>query len=63
MPKEKSEYRDNLEDLHSYFGEKRLLTIKDVAEYCGRSREFVTRLYGLTKEGITTATLARRMCQ
>lgn len=63
MPREKPEYRDNLEDLRAYFGDKRLLTIKDVAEYCGRSREYVTRLYGLTKGGITTATLARKMCQ
>lgn len=62
MPREKPEYRDNLEELRAYFGDKRLLTIKDVAEYTGRSRDYVVRLYGLTKAGITIATLARKMC-
>lgn len=61
--KETTEYRDNLEELTKVFGTKRLLTAQDVAEYCGRTRRFVTELYKIPKSGITTATLARRMCQ
>jgi len=61
--REAPEYRDNLEELTKFFGKKRLLTAQDVAEYTGRTRRFVTELYQIPKTGITTATLARRMCQ
>ncbi len=61
--REKDEYRDNLEELTEYFGRRRLLTIQDVARYTGRTRQYVTKLYRIPKTGITTATLARRMCE
>ena len=61
--KELAEYRDNLEELTKFFGKKRLLTAQDVADYTGRTRRFVTEIYQIPKSGITTATLARRMCQ
>lgn len=35
---------------------------KAQADYTGRTRRFVTELYQIPKTGITTATLARRMC-
>ena len=61
--KELQEYRDNYESLMAYFGDKRLLRIKDVAKYCGRDERTVKELYDIQKGGITIPTLARRMCQ
>ena len=61
--RELPEYRDNYESLLEFFGSKRLLTITDVAEYCGRDRRTVQALYDIPKTGITIPTLARRMCR
>ena len=61
--REKADYRDNLEELTRYFGNKRLLTIKDVSEYCGRTWSYVKKTYEIDKDGITTVSLARKMCQ
>lgn len=61
--RETEAYRDNYESLVSFFGQKRLLTASDVAEYCGRDRRLVKRLYDIPKSGITVSTLARRMSQ
>lgn len=63
MPRERPEYRDNYEALLDYFGmRRRLLTARDVAEFCGRDQRTVKKIYDIPKEGITIATLARRMC-
>ena len=62
MPREKEGYRDNMEALLEYFGGKRLLSIEDVAEYCGRDRRFVKKRFGIDKNGIMLPVLARRMC-
>ena len=59
--RETEEYRDNYESLVSFFGPKRLLTASDVAEYTGRDRRSVKRIYDIPKSGITVSTLARRM--
>lgn len=61
--REHEAYRDNLESLLEFFGNKRLLTASDVAEYCGRDRRFVKQLYDIPRTGITVNTLARKMCQ
>lgn len=61
--KEPEAYRDNYESLLAYFGNKRLLTASDVAEYTGRDRRFVKALYDIPRSGITVPTLARRMCR
>ena len=61
MPKD-IEYRDNLEALLAFFGERRLVTAKDVARYTGRDKRFVAELYQIPATGITLPTLARRMC-
>lgn len=61
MPKD-IEYRDNLEALLAFFGERRLVTAKDVARYTGRDKRFVSELYQIPSTGITLPTLARRMC-
>lgn len=59
--RETEAYRDNYESLIAYFGQKRLLTVSDVAEYCGRDRRFVKDLYDIPRGGITVPTLARKM--
>nr|DAN03552.1 MAG TPA: helix-turn-helix domain protein [Caudoviricetes sp.] len=63
MPRELKEYRDNLEALLGFFGDKRLVTASEVARYTGRDRRTVAKLYNIQKEGITLPTLARRMCR
>ena len=60
--RETEAYRDNYESLLAYFGNKRLVTAVDVAQYTGRDRRFVARLYDIPKGGITVPTLARKMC-
>jgi len=61
--RELPEYRDNYESLLAFFGNKRLLTASDVAQYTGRDWRFVKNLYDIPKTGITIPTLARRMCR
>lgn len=63
MPRELKEYRDNYAALLEFFGDKRLLSISDVARYTGCDRRTVRKLYSITAEGITIPTLARRMCR
>lgn len=63
MPRELREYRDNLEALIAFFGDKRVVTVTDVARYTGRDRRTVQRIYNIAKDGITLPTLARRMCR
>lgn len=62
MPKEDAAYRDNLAELKEFFGSKRLVTAKDVADYTGRDKRTVVKLYQISPDGITLPTLARRMC-
>lgn len=63
MSREKPAYRDNVEALLRYSGGKHLLTVSDVAAYCGRDRRTVIRKYDLRPGGITVETLARRMSE
>lgn len=58
---EKSTYRDNLADLLDFFGGRRLLTAVDVGRYLGIDRRTAARRYNIGKDGITAATLARRL--
>lgn len=62
MPREKPEYRDNLEDLLAFFGGRRLLTKTDVAAYLKIDPRTASKRYGIGREGITAPTLARRLC-
>ncbi len=62
MASKETEYRDNLAELKEFFGERRLVTAKDVARYTGRDKRFVSELYQIPSTGITLPTLARRMC-
>jgi hypothetical protein len=63
MPRELPEYRDNYESLLAFFGNKRMLFPKEVADYCGRDPRTVMKRYRFGREGITIPTLARRMCE
>lgn len=63
MPREHEEYRDNLEALTAFFGNKRLVTVSDVVRYTGCTRRTVQKLYDIKQGGITLPTLARRMCR
>lgn len=59
--REKSEYRDNLEDLLRYFEGKRLITKTEAAAYLGIDVRTATKRYGIGKEGITLPALARKL--
>jgi hypothetical protein len=63
MPREKEGYRDQLEQITAYFGERRLLSIADLEKYLGRERRYVIKRLGIAnpKDGITTVELARRL--
>lgn len=64
MPREKEGYRDELEQLLGFFGDRRVLNSKDVARYTGRDYRWCQRTYGIeTKTGISVVTLARKLCQ
>lgn len=63
MAKEKSEYRDILEDASEYFGGKRLLSVADVAKYLKVDRRTVVERFGISKMGITLPALARRLSE
>ena len=64
MPREPFAYRDNLEDLLSFFGGKRILNLKEVCEYTGRDPRWVKRRFGIeTGKGISVPTLARMLCE
>lgn len=63
MSRELEAYRDNFEALKEYFGGKMLLTAKEVGEYCGIDFRTAQRRFGITRDGITIPTLARRMAR
>lgn len=64
MPREPYAYRDNLEDLLSFFGGKRILSIKDVAAYTGRNEKWCKQRFRIeAKKGISVPTLARMLCE
>ncbi len=64
MARENESYRDNLEQLISYFGkDHNLLTAAEVAKFCGKCPRTVSTIYEIPRHGITMATLARRMCR
>ena len=61
MGRELPSYRDNLEQLLAYFGDKRLGYAKDVAEYCGCCSRTAAKRFNIPREGIMIPTLARNM--
>ena len=51
-------YRRNVERIKAMYPNKELLTIKDVAQFLGRSNNFVARTYPFRNRMISVATLA-----
>jgi hypothetical protein len=59
MARENETYRAELEQIRNVFGMKNLLTVTDVANYTGRSRNWVRQKFGISgKDGITAVKLA-----
>ena len=64
MPRENEFYRDNLEALRTHFGaNKNVLTIKDVADYCGLCPQTARTRFEIGIHGISLPTLARKLSQ
>ena len=61
MPREPLAYRANLEDLLQFFGGRRMLNLKDVAQYTGRDYRWCKDRFGIGKNGISTPKLARML--
>ena len=61
MPRKNINYRDNLERLIEHFGKKEILSIQDVINYTGKSRNFVTKNLMLGRY-ITVCNLAKVFC-
>ena len=61
MAREMEGYRDQLEDILTFFDGRRLLTVTDVAKYLGRERRCVQARFGIGPDGITAVGLARKL--
>lgn len=61
MPREKPTYRLELEELTRYFGPRRILTVTDVANYTGRSRNWCREHLGCSYDGMTVVQLAHAL--
>ena len=61
MPREKAAYRDNLESLLEYFGEKRMYRPFEVAQYLGVNVRTVKKRFEFEKGYITIVNLARAL--
>jgi len=60
MSREKENYRDELEQLNSFFPDKRVLFASDVARYTGRDPRWCKKVYGIQpSQGITIVALAK----
>lgn len=61
MAREKDGYRDNLERLNERFPDRELLTIADVMDFCGISRNTARKWFKFnpTTKRISKADLAR----
>ncbi len=63
MGREKEGYRDELEQLLDHFGDRRVLSVADVARYTGRDRRWCQRIYGIDPDKVITVVgLARVLC-
>jgi hypothetical protein len=62
MAREHIDYRNNLELLLEAFPDRKVLMIRDVANYTGRSRGFVKKQYFADSKNISLPALARKLC-
>lgn len=60
--REKEDYRAILESLVGHF-RKHWLYPKEIADYLGMDYRTAMKKFGISREGISIETLARRMCQ
>ena len=58
---ENAHYRDNLEDLLKFLNGKRILSISDITQYTGLDRRTIKKRFGVSSEGISIATFARKL--
>lgn len=63
MPREHELYRPILEDILSFTGGRRMMSMKDVCKYTGRENRWVKEHLGVTRDGVTVHELARRMAK
>lgn len=64
MAREPAAYRDNLEDILSFFQGKRMLNLTEVSSYLGKDRRWCRDHLGIdSKMGISAATLARKLSE
>lgn len=63
MAREAEYYRDVLEQLLIYFGNKRVLTAKEVAAHDGCDPRTASKRYDISRDGISIYVLARKMCK
>lgn len=62
MSREKEGYREELEQILSYFGNKRVLTVTDVSQYTGKTPKWCRKQYGVCKNHpLSAVQLARAM--
>lgn len=63
MPREKTDYRANLERLNEIFPEKEMLSVADAKRIMGYSSlDTVKKYVPFTNRRVSKATLARIMC-
>lgn len=58
MPREPETYRMELEQILAAFGDKRILSVSEVARYLGRSRKWCRDHLGISGDGVTAVKLA-----
>lgn len=63
MPREPETYREHLEDILTFFGNKRILSVTDVAKYLGKTRNWTRDHFGISKDGITAVSLANKLAK
>lgn len=63
MPREREMYRPILEDILSFTGGRRMMSLKDVCQYVGRENRWVKEHLGVTREGVTAMELAHRLAK
>ena len=56
-------YRPILEDILSFTGGRRMMSMKDVCLYVGRENRWVKEHLSVTREGITAHELAKRLAK
>ena len=64
MPREKAAYRENLESVLQFLGDRRhLLCIKDVQDYTGTCYDFAKRTFLGGKKYISAETFAKNLSE